>query len=172
MARGGKRRDRRKEQFWRRLLRLQRSSGLTIRDFCAEHDVSEPSFFAWRRTIAERNRQRRRRARPKTVGGKGEADTNSNAGAGNGITGGDAPAKARAQLAKKVDHPLFVPLRVVSTLPRFSGEQGSPSMAFEIVLTSGHIVRVPANFEASNLRQLFAVLENMDRRETAEERRC
>jgi transposase len=53
----GVQRDRSKEQFWRRLLRLWRGKNLTIRDFCAEHDVSEASFYAWRRTIAERDRQ-------------------------------------------------------------------------------------------------------------------
>ena len=44
-----------KERFWRRLVRQWRSSGLSIRDFCAERQVSEPNFYAWRRTIAERD---------------------------------------------------------------------------------------------------------------------
>ena len=55
MARPGAPRDYGKERFWRRLLRLCRRSGRTIRAFCAEHQVSEPSFFAWRRTIAQRD---------------------------------------------------------------------------------------------------------------------
>ena len=63
MARRGQR-ERGKEHFWRRLLRQWRGSGLTIRAFCAEHEVSEPSFFAWRRTIAQRDQRTRRRARP------------------------------------------------------------------------------------------------------------
>ena len=44
-----------KEQFWRRMVRQWRSSGLSIRDFCAEQQVSEPSFYAWRRRIAQRD---------------------------------------------------------------------------------------------------------------------
>lgn len=44
-----------KEQFWRRMVRQWRSSGLSVRDFCAERGVAEPSFYAWRRTIAERD---------------------------------------------------------------------------------------------------------------------
>jgi len=44
-----------KEQFWRRMVRQWRSSGLSVRDFCAEKDLSEPSFYAWRRTLAERD---------------------------------------------------------------------------------------------------------------------
>jgi hypothetical protein len=46
-----------KERFWRRLLRQWRRSGLSIRDFCAEQQISEPSFFAWRRTIAQLDAQ-------------------------------------------------------------------------------------------------------------------
>ena len=50
--------DPRKEQFWRRLLRLWQQSPSTVRDFCAQHRVSEPSFYAWRRTLARRQQQR------------------------------------------------------------------------------------------------------------------
>jgi len=90
MARRGARRDRSKERFWRRLLRLWRRSGQTIREFCAEHEVSEPSFFAWRRMIAERDQQRRRRDNPNS--------------------------RSSAQSLPKADEqPAFVPLRVVST---------------------------------------------------------
>ena len=90
MARRGARRDRSKERFWRGLLRLWRRSSQTIRDFCAEHEVSEPSFFAWRRMIAERDQQRLRHDNP-----------NSRAGAN--------------PLPKANEQPAFVPLRVVST---------------------------------------------------------
>jgi hypothetical protein len=63
-------RDRDKERFWRRVLRQWRRSGLTIRAFCMEHGLAEPSFYAWRRIIAERDQQadrqanRDRRSRP------------------------------------------------------------------------------------------------------------
>lgn len=49
------RRSSRKERFWRTIVRQWRKSGLTARDFCAERDLSEPSFYAWRRTIAQRD---------------------------------------------------------------------------------------------------------------------
>lgn len=44
-----------KERFWRRMVRQWRSSGLSVRAFCAEQGLSEPSFYAWRRTLAERD---------------------------------------------------------------------------------------------------------------------
>jgi transposase len=43
-----------KEQFWRRTLREFAKSGQSIRAFCRERQLSEPSFYAWRRTLAER----------------------------------------------------------------------------------------------------------------------
>jgi hypothetical protein len=44
-----------KERFWRRMVRDWRNSGLSVRDFCADKDLTEASFYAWRRTIAERD---------------------------------------------------------------------------------------------------------------------
>ena len=44
-----------KEQFWRRMVRQCRSSGQSVRAFCEEHGLSEPSFYAWRRTLAARD---------------------------------------------------------------------------------------------------------------------
>ena len=34
-----------------------RRSGQTVRDFCAAHGFSEPSFYGWRRTIAQRDQE-------------------------------------------------------------------------------------------------------------------
>jgi hypothetical protein len=44
-----------KERFWRRMVRQWRRSGLSIRDFCAQQQLSEPSFYGWRRTIARQD---------------------------------------------------------------------------------------------------------------------
>jgi transposase len=46
-----------KERQWRRWLQEWRRSGLSVRRFCALHGLSEPSFYGWRRTIAERHQQ-------------------------------------------------------------------------------------------------------------------
>ena len=58
MSRRGER-DREKERFWRGILRQWRRSGLSIRAFCATHQLAEPTFYAWRRTIAQRDAQAR-----------------------------------------------------------------------------------------------------------------
>src|SRR5215472_2526676 len=48
-------RDPAKERRWRRLLQQWQRSGMTGRDFCAKHSLSEPSFYAWKREIARRD---------------------------------------------------------------------------------------------------------------------
>src|SRR5437763_1955861 len=53
----GKPRDPRKERFWRRMVQQWQRSGLSVRAFCEQHDLSPPSFYAWRRTLADRDAQ-------------------------------------------------------------------------------------------------------------------
>lgn len=48
-------RDGAKERFWRQAIQQWRRSGLSIRAFCIERDLSEPSFYAWRRLIRDRD---------------------------------------------------------------------------------------------------------------------
>lgn len=52
------RRDPRKEAFWRDAIRRQAGSGLSVREFCREHRLSEPSFYERRRTFLQRDAQR------------------------------------------------------------------------------------------------------------------
>jgi hypothetical protein len=47
-------RDPDKERFWREAVAGWRRSGQTIRAYCREQQLSEASFHAWRRTLAER----------------------------------------------------------------------------------------------------------------------
>jgi len=51
----GKPRDPRKEQQWRRWIRQWQQSGLSVRAFCARHHLAQPSFYAWRREIQQRD---------------------------------------------------------------------------------------------------------------------
>ena len=88
MAGRGKR-DGGKERFWRRTLRLWRRSGLSVRAFCAEHGLTESSFYSWRRIIAERDQESARvRAKPE-------------------------PRPKSVSDATADDAPVFVPLRVI-----------------------------------------------------------
>jgi len=44
-------RGREREQYWRKVIRDQAASGLSIAAFCREHQVPAASFFAWRRKL-------------------------------------------------------------------------------------------------------------------------
>lgn len=55
-ARSGRRVSEVKERFWRGHVTRQRATRLTIREYCGEHGLSEPSFYSWRREIARRDR--------------------------------------------------------------------------------------------------------------------
>ena len=87
---GWQQRDRGKERFWRRMVAQCRRSGLSVRAFCAEHNLAEPLFYAWRRTIAQRDRERES-AR---------------------VSAGHSDRKLATDAAAD-DAPVFVPLRVI-----------------------------------------------------------
>ena len=57
MGRRGRERDVVKERFWRDAIRRWGRSGQSIRGFCDGQGLSEVSFHAWRRTIAQRDQQ-------------------------------------------------------------------------------------------------------------------
>jgi transposase-like protein len=102
-------RDPRKEAVWRKHVRRQRNSGLSIREFCHEHGLVESAFYFWRQEIRRRDQE-----------------------------------SATEQAST------FVPLTVQTEMP---------ATPLEVVLSSGHVVRVMAGFDAATLRQLLDVLE-------------
>jgi len=50
----GEVRDKGKEAWWRRTVRRQRRSGLSVRAFCQKHGVRETAFYFWRRELLRR----------------------------------------------------------------------------------------------------------------------
>jgi hypothetical protein len=47
-----------KEEFWRLVIEEHRASGLTVRAFCEREAVPEPSFYAWRKRLRDRDEAR------------------------------------------------------------------------------------------------------------------
>ena len=47
-----------KEAYWRVQIERQSASGLSIRRWCRESDVSEPTFYVWRRELRKRDHER------------------------------------------------------------------------------------------------------------------
>jgi transposase-like protein len=52
----GTRRDLKKEAFWRRMLRGQAQSGLSVQAWCRQHDTRASAFYWWRTQLARRDR--------------------------------------------------------------------------------------------------------------------
>lgn len=98
------------EGTWRDRVTRWKASGLNVRAFCRSEGLSEPSFYSWRRTIAER----------------------------------DAATTSAAST------PAFVPLTVVPV---------SAPPILELVLRSGHLLRIPHGYDPEQLRQVLAALE-------------
>ena len=46
-----------KEEFWRFVLAEHAQSELSIVDFCRQEGVSQPSFYAWRKKIRQRDNE-------------------------------------------------------------------------------------------------------------------
>jgi transposase len=54
MKRKGPMRDAGKERFWRETVGEQQRSGESVRAYCADHGLSEASFYAWRGELKRR----------------------------------------------------------------------------------------------------------------------
>ena len=52
----GKPRDPCKEQYWHDLIARWQRSGLSVRTFCQRQRLAVPTFYAWRRTLRQRDR--------------------------------------------------------------------------------------------------------------------
>ncbi len=134
--------DRVKERHWRQHLAAWRRSGWTIRAYCQAEGLSEPSFYAWRRVLAERRQHR-------TTGSEGNRDGTATAKPASATRSGARPGMRGTAAAAAVS--AFVPVRLV--------EAPASAPAVEVVLRGGRVVRVAAGFAAKTLREVVAVLE-------------
>ncbi len=146
-----RRTDPAKEAYWRDLLQRWQTSGLSIRDFCRRHRLSQPSFYAWRRTLAQRDRDRAA-ATPAPATPTPTSPTAANRQSDSHRTPGPPTPTAAAPTAT----PLFVPVRLrASSAPTTSVGNATP---FELVLPSGLVLRVPTAFDPVALQRLLAAL--------------
>lgn len=113
MAKGNQR-DPKRERRWRRHLRQQVRSRLTVRDYCQLHRLHESAFYFWRREVVVRDRQRNGAAGPTT-----------------------RTTRQHAVAAKERVEPAFVPVTVVQ--PR-----GRQEAVIDIRLRCGDRLRVRA----------------------------
>ena len=125
-----------KEQYWRDVILRWQRSGQTVRAFCREHGLTEPSFYSWRRIITLRDQEQ-------------PADLSQT-------------ADTFTQPAARDNEPTFVPVRVMPPVPVTAPSHPvahSPSLGLEFTVGSGRVVRVPPGFDAATLRRLLVILE-------------
>ena len=51
------RRSAEKERFWRSRIVDQQQSALSVKEYCQRESISQPSFYAWKRKLKEREVQ-------------------------------------------------------------------------------------------------------------------
>ena len=112
----GQRRDAEKERHWRRLVKEWRHSGLSVREFCDWQALSEPSFYAWRRELAKRDRELNSRS-TRSVNGPAEATSKFSPFLPVQVIA-DAVSDSRTQTCLEVQLPTGVRLRVPAGFDR------------------------------------------------------
>lgn len=124
-----------KDRFWRDVLARFRTSRLSIREFCRQEKLREPLFYAWRRTIAQRD---------------GKPVTRSAADRPSRKQHSPTPKHSRRPRPKP---PTFLPL----LMPQPPLAPLAPGMALE--LQSGHTLRLPESMPVGRLAELVRALE-------------
>jgi hypothetical protein len=128
-------RDPKLEQFWRTMVAKWIKSQLTIRDFCRKHRLQEPSFYHWRREIASRDN--------KPIPTQASSTTKRRSATSSQPTRSSPPRRNSTSTSR----PNFVALRVVADAP------------LELVLRSGHILRIPPGYDVNHLHAIISALE-------------
>lgn len=142
-------RDRGLERAWRRRVRGQRTSGLSVRAFCEWEGLPESAFYFWRRELERRDAERSEAAsarRPRQR--RSAADTRPRfvpvvvtAGLSAAV-----PARATAGIA--------TPAPAAMAAPR-----PASAAVIELVHPGGIVVRVPAGTDTAALRTVLGVLD-------------
>jgi hypothetical protein len=159
-AKMAKTRDAAKERYWRGVIRRCEASGLGARRFCEREKLSEHRLGWWRRTLRERDQEQAVRL------GKG--------GTGQSARGkADKPGRSRAGRPIRRKAAKAVRRKVGGLVRGGRGEAGGDSAflpvglpfsvsvgeRIEVVHPRGHVVRVPAVFDAAALGRVLAAID-------------
>jgi transposase-like protein len=119
-----------KEAYWRGQLERQSASGLSIRRWCHENGVSEPTYYVWRRKLQNRDHER----------GLPERDRH-------------------APLSEAAVAPGFVAVDVVTSDVMTSASASAGCTAqLEIDVAGGVVIRLRENASAETLERVLGVV--------------
>ncbi len=156
--------DMAKERRWREVLRRFEASDLGTRRFCARERIPEHQFHWWRRRL----RQSCQHAPPSRDGapqrglshGPSPSREVGSSARGDAPVGGSMPPHDTARRSRPV-----APANTTAAPESPFWSMSAPltlSAPLEVVHPRGHVIRVPALFDAAALERLLAVLDRAD----------
>jgi hypothetical protein len=137
MARRQRRRDPDKVRHWRRIVQHWRRSGLSVREFCDWQELSEPSFYFWRRELCQHD---------------GEAP-----GVRAIVKSGHRQAERNDMAAE--EKPRFLPLEIVAEPQSATVSLQPGTDGIEVHLPCGVRLHVPARYDRQALIDVLSALE-------------
>lgn len=150
-----RRRDVGRERHWQEVIRGQRSSGQSVREYCRQAGVKEASFYWWRRELARRS-PAQKRAQPRSRAGSSRNAGRALAGPGRGRrvapkrTQKSGQGRSPSRAAAHGQPSPFLPIHVLTD---------STASDVEIHLGGGRVVCVRPGFDQQTLRDVLAALE-------------
>jgi transposase-like protein len=145
-----------KESYWRWHVDMQAAGGVSVRACCGRHGVSEPTFYAWRRKIHERDSGRDRlpvsRLQNLSTGSAARAAIRSEQ-----TDGREAPSTANERLSvrSKVD-----PLRPFASTGLIALDIIDTAAAtLEIEAPGGVVIRLREDVSLEVLRRVIAACQ-------------
>lgn len=118
-------------RYWSELLRAWERSGLSQAEFCRRRGIQAVSFSWWKRQLGT--------AAPTRRGARSQT--------------GDSRPGRRAQFVE-----VTWPTAPSVLSPALGAARGS--LGYEVVLTSGRVLRLPAAFDADQVRRLITAVES------------
>jgi hypothetical protein len=141
MRRKGPQRDAEKERFWREVIRRQERSGRSVRGFCRDEALSEPSFHAWRRELKQRDDKRQ--AERAQRDGKRQAEQAQR----------DGKRQIGLSQRRPARRPAFVAVQLVA------GTGLMTAGAIELALPNGAVLKLPPNIEPATVASIINAWE-------------
>ncbi len=140
-----------KQEFWRFVVSEQAASGLSIRVFCQQEGISEPSFYQWRKKFG-----------PMANSVMSESD----------------PVRSRETVARGGSLPDFLPVKVVPSTPNGKSrpqnyrlddrsDSVSPPSALQIVTPCGFTINVLQASTTELISKTLAAFEKLTRDSTS-----
>jgi hypothetical protein len=169
----GPQRDAEKERFWREAICRQRRSGQSVRGFCRNETLSEPSFYAWRRELKQRGGKQHDDKQPvgqaqrggkqrddKQRGDKQRDDKQPVGQAQRGDKQRGGRRQVRRSQRQSARRPAFVAVQLaVGAIPMTAGAIPMTAGAIELALPNGAVLRMPSSIEPATIAAIVNAWE-------------